>query len=220
MPPAPPPVTARSTPTATVLEAGTRLWRVHRRTRAATDFKAVPSDGQFGGGRFDGTRDDPYPFWYAALHAETALLEALVRGIPFDHRGVRYLRRAALAELAISAVDVAADLKLISLLTTADLAASCQDEWLIHADPPQYPQTRRWGHWLRERAPWGQGLVWPSRRDIGRPTTLLFGDRVPAEALASVPEATVALDDAAGARWLNERLAPYRVQVKAPRARG
>jgi hypothetical protein len=201
------------------MTSGTRLWRVYRRTRAATAFKPVPADRHFGGGRFDGTPDAPYAYFYAALNPETALLEALVRSIPFNHRGVRYLRRAALAELSVSAVETTADLKLISLLTTADLAASCQDEWLVQADPPEYPQTRRWGHWLREQAPWGQGLIWPSRRDIGRSTVVLFGDRTPPGLLTPVAGTTVDLDDADGARWLNATLAPYRVQVKPPRKR-
>lgn len=219
MPPTPPPLTARWTSNSSILGAGTTLWRVHRRTRPATVFKPIVSDGHFGGGRFDSTAEDPYPFVYAGFRSETALLETLVRSIPFDARGVRYLRRAALSELAISAVRTTMDLTLIALLSTADLAASCQDEWLIHAGPPEYPQTRRWGHWLRERAPWGQGLIWPSRRDVGQPTAILFGDRIGSGALTPVPGTAVCLDGADGAGWLNSTLAPYRIQVKPPQPR-
>ncbi|MFE9102373.1 RES family NAD+ phosphorylase [Actinomadura geliboluensis] len=214
-----PPTAARTTPNRAVLPAGTRLWRVHRGTRAPGDFKPVPADPHFGGGRFDSIPgDDEYPYLYAAPDPRTALLETLVRSIPFDDRGVRYLRRAALAGMVISAVESTSDLALISLLTSADLAAACQDEWLIHAEPHEYPQTRRWARWLRGHAPWGQGLLWPSRRDIGRPSAMLFGDRVDPGGLAPVPGPAVALDDAAGARWLNEQLAPYRIRVKPPRS--
>lgn len=214
-----PPTAAKTTPNRTVLPAGTRLWRVHRGTRGPGDFKPVPADPHFGGGRFDSIPgDDEYPYLYAAPDPRTALLETLVRSIPFDDRGVRYLRRAALAGMVISAVESTSDLALISLLTSADLAAACQDEWLIHAEPHEYPQTRRWARWLRGHAPWGQGLLWPSRRDIGRPSAMLFGDRVDPGELAPVPGSTVALDDAAGARRLNEQLAPYRIRVKPPRS--
>ena len=219
MPFAPPPLSVKSAPARTKLSAGTVLWRVHRHTRSPGSFKPVPSDGHFGGGRFDSTPDDPYPYLYVALHPETALLETLVRGIPFDERGTRYLRRAALTDLAVSSVETTEDLTLISLLTSADLAAACQDEWLVTADPPEYAQTRRWAHWLRDRAPWSQGMVWPSRRDLGRSTVLLFGDRVPAAVLRPTADPAIRLDDAAGAFWLNRTLAPYRINVKPPRIR-
>jgi hypothetical protein len=220
---APPPTKASATPNRGELPAGNRLWRVHRATRSAVEFKPKPADPHFGGGRFDSIPENPgdpppYPYLYVAQWPETALLETLVRGIAFDDRGVRSLRRAALADLVISAVDTTAPLTLISLLSTADLAAACQDEWLVQADPPEYPQTRRWAKWLRGQAPWAQGLVWPSRRDIGRSTAVLFGDRIPADALDPVVGGRVRLDDADGARWLNERLVPYRIRVKPPRS--
>jgi hypothetical protein len=217
---APPPLTARSTPASHVLPEGTLLWRVHRHTRSPGTFKAVASDGHFGGGRFDSTRDDPYPYLYVALRPETALLETLVRSIPFNEHGARYLRRAALTDLAVSSVRTTKELTLVSLLTGADLAAACQDEWLVTADPAEYAQTRRWGHWLRERADWGQGLIWPSRRDIGSPTAILFGDRVPEAALVPSDELPIRIDDRRGAAWLNRTLAPYRIQVKPPRIQG
>ncbi|MBE1537049.1 RES family NAD+ phosphorylase [Actinomadura algeriensis] len=217
MPLRPPPSTARVRPARAPLPAGTALWRVHHGTRSADTFNPVPADGQFGGGRFDATRDDPYPFLYVGFRPETALLEALVRSVPFNERGVRHLRRAALAGLVVSSLRTTADLTLVSLRDSADLAAACQDEWLVTADPPDYPQTRRWGHWLRERADWGQGLLWPSRRDLGNPTAVLFGDRTPAGTLKPGDEPPVRLDDAVGAAWLNARLDPFRVRVRPPR---
>jgi hypothetical protein len=217
MPSAPPPLNTRSASTRLALSAGTVLWRVHRRTRPATAFNPNISDGVFGGGRFDSTAEDPFPFLYVAMRPETALLETLVRSIPFDARGVRYIRRAALTELCVSALETTVDLTFISLLSSADLAASCQDEWLISAEPRDYPQTRRWGHWLRGRAPWSQGLVWPSRRDVGQRTAVLFGDRVPPEALGPVAASRTDLDGIDGAKWLNHTLSPFRIQVKPPR---
>jgi hypothetical protein len=199
-----------------LLKARTRLWRVHKKHWSGADFKDVVSDSHFGGSRFDSTSADPYSYLYAAPGEQTALLETLVRGIPFNDRGARLVRRAAIAGYRMSALELADDLTLISLLTAADLAAAGQDEWLIHSSPADYPQTRRWAQWLRSQAPWAQGLAWPSARDIGRQSVVLFGDRCPAGALRAVPGTAVDLDDASGAAWLNARLAPYRISVRPP----
>lgn len=216
MPLAPPPATAAASPRPVMLAAGALLWRVHRQRRQAAAFKPVGSDAHFGGGRFDSTTGSPYPYLYAAFDQETALLETLVRGIPFDDRGRRLIRRATVAGYRMSAIRVTCDLKLMSLVSTRDLAAACQDEWLVHAGPAEYPQTRRWGQWLREQAPWAQGFRWPSRWHLGHDALILFGDRCPAGALAGVPGTAMDLDDRAGAAWLNERLAPYRIRIMPP----
>ena len=219
MPLSSPPASATVTPHRIRVPAGAHLWRVHRKHRTAADFKSVESDAVFGGGRFDSTADDRYSYLYAAHEPHTALLETLVRGIPFNDAGSRLIRRAAIADYRISALEPTRDLVLISLFSTADLAAVCQDGWLIHSPPSDYPQTRRWGHWLRSQAAWAQGLAWPSGRDIGRQAVILFGDRCRDGALCPVQRTEQDLDDAAGARWLNEQLAPYRISVRLPARR-
>ena len=216
MPLARPPAAAHVSPSLVVLAAGIRLWRVHSRRRAGAAFNHVQSDPHFGGSRFDSTPADPYPFLYAAPGAQTALLETLVRGIPFNDSGQRQIRRADIASYRITAIEPAQNLTLISLQTTADLAAACQDEWLIQTSPSEYPQTRRWAQWLRSQAPWAQGLAWSSVRNLGRPSVVLFGDRIPPSALRVVPGTAVDLDSATGASWLNQQLAPYRISVRPP----
>lgn len=203
-------------PCSLVLKAGTRLWRVHRKYWSGSSFKSVKSDVYFGGSRFDGTSADPYPYLYAAPGEQTALLETLARGIPFNDKGWRLLRRAMITDYRISSIEPVHDLTLISLLTTADLAAACQDEWLIHSTPADYPQTRRWGQWLRSQADWAQGFIWASDRDLGGRNVVLFGDRCPDDALRVVPGTSVDLDDAYGAKWLSKQLEPFRISVRPP----
>jgi hypothetical protein len=215
MPLVAPPATANVSLHMRQFAAGTTLWRVHPADYAVTAFKDVPSDALFGGGRFDATSADRYPFLYAAPDLDTALLETLVRSVPFDDRGGRMLRRVGLANLRTSALRVTRDLTLVSLLTAADLAAACQDEWLIQADPRDYPQTRRWGSWLRGRAGTADGLVWMSRRNIPQPSVVLFGDRCD-NAVAVTGEPAVALDTEDGIAWLNDRLAAYHIEVGPP----
>jgi hypothetical protein len=199
------------------LETGTTLWRVHHQDLAPTEFNTVLSDDVFGGGRFDGTLADPYPFLYAATDCETALLETLARSIPFNHHGTRLVLRRTISRQRISALRVIKPLTLISLMTAEDLASAYQDEWLVQADPAEYPQTRRWGSWLRSQETSAQGIAWPSRRNIGHQAIVLFGDRCP-NPIEVVEGSSVDLDTVAGAAWFNQQLARHRIRVRPPAA--
>jgi RES domain len=196
------------------MPADTLLWRVHKQARSVTSFNPAGANPLFGGGRFDATSMNSYPFLYAAAEQQTALLETLVRGIPFDDKGHRHIRRVAIKGVRITALRPTRDLTLVALRTHADLAAVCQDEWLVHADPSCYPQTRHWGHWLRAQAPWADGFIWPSRRDLGRESLILFGDRCGSWELKEISESAIDLDDGDGAQWLNKCLASFRISVR------
>jgi hypothetical protein len=215
VPSVPPPFGITASPDVMSLDVGAVLWRVHRQDLAATEFNTVLSDDVFGGGRFDGTLADPYPFLYLATDRETALLETLARSIPFNHHGTRLVLRRTIARLRISAVRVIKPLTLISLMTAEDLASAYQDEWLVQADPAEYPQTRRWGNWLRSQEPSAQGIAWPSRRNIGHQAVVLFGDRCP-NVIEVIEGSSTDLDTAAGAVWFNKQLARHRIRVRPP----
>jgi hypothetical protein len=219
MPPVPPPASADVALHLTTLSAGSVLWRLHPASYPATSFKTKPTDNPMLGGRFDGTPADPYPFLYAAPEPQTAVLETLVRNVPFGDDGHRWIKRVAIDGRRVSAVQVTRDLTMVSLLTHADLAAACQDEWLVQADPPDYPSTRYWGSWLRTKAPSADGFVWPSRRNLGHRALILFS-RWGEESLTMAGEPAVDLDGDAGAAWLNDLLGPFRIQVAPPRRDG
>jgi RES domain len=215
MPRAEPPSSSPAKPVLVPVPAGAQLWRVHPRDYAAAQFNTQLASDLFDGGRFDGTVADPFPFLYAGAEQQTALLETLVRGIPFDEHGRRLIRRVTVAGRCISLLRVTRTLRLVSLLSTEHLAAACQDEWLVQADPLDYPQTRRWASWLRGQAGTADGIVWPSRRNLGHQAFVLFGDRC-ADALEVAREPAVDLDDADGATWLNDMLAPCRIGIRQP----
>ncbi|MBD0424523.1 RES family NAD+ phosphorylase [Streptomyces sp. TRM S81-3] len=218
MPNYPPPAALPRTPTKATLPAGTPVYRVHGSHRSATEFKAVPSPAFYEGGRFDSTPYHPYGFLYLGFGVGAAVSEVLLRDMPFDGTGAwRVLPRVRTARLCLSFLRLAADLELVSLMSGADLAAVGQDSWLIHADSREYPQTRDWGHWIRERTgPWAQGFVWPSKREPADRVAVLFEDRCPVPPLepAGPPPVTFGTED--GERWLNGVLAPYCATV-APR---
>jgi hypothetical protein len=217
MPPARPPARLRSTPNRVLLAPGTRLWRVHQQRFPADDFNPNGADEHFGGGRFDSTPSDPYPFLYAASTDTTALAEVFLRGLPFDDRGARILPRKLLAGRRLSRVELIGEVTLLTLLSTLDLAAVGQDEWLVQAEAAAYGQTRHWAHWLRRQAPWAQGFIWQSKRNLPERAVVLFGDRCPPGLLQAVPDPPPEdLDSVDGALLLRRLLAPYGVTVRLP----
>ncbi|MDN3353859.1 RES family NAD+ phosphorylase [Actinomadura sp. DC4] len=215
---APPPARFAGTPLLHPLPVGTRLWRVHDRRVEPTAFTERLADGNFGGGRFDATAHDPFPYYYAGLKARTALAEVLLRDIVPDARGVRTIHRPAVRDRRSSVVRTTTGLKLVSLLTGPALAAIAQDTWLIHADTEDYHATRRWASWIRRQAPDAHGLIWPSKREGRAEALMLFGDRC--EGVLEVDSSSVIdLDDVVGAEWINALLAPYRAWISHPRRR-
>jgi hypothetical protein len=207
-----------------MLRRGTCLWRVHAADRRPSAFKSLPSSTLFGGGRFDSTPEDKYPFFYAGLEEETALAEVLVRDLPSDERGVRVIPWVKVARQRFAGVVVTADLSLVRLMNGIDLAAIGQDAWLLNAAGSEYAQTRGWAHWLRATADWAHGLAWSSQRNLGGTSIILFGDRCAATfgshyentLLHEVPSLAINLYDKSGADWLNERLKPFRVGIAHP----
>jgi hypothetical protein len=203
-----------------VLPAGTRLWRVHHRKHKATDFTPFvprPDTGAIVGGRFDGTKDDPYPTYYAGLRPETALAERFLRDVPYGDDLVRTISRRHVANRRCSVVETTMDLSLVSLLDAASLAAVAATEWLIHADSGDYADTRRWAGKIRDQAPTAHGLIWPSKRQPGEQAIVLFGDRCPDAALGVSGTSIIDLDDDIGAEWINAVLRDYRARILPPR---
>jgi hypothetical protein len=207
------------------LPIGTTLWRVHNRSYKAHEFRPVSADPTkntskyFGdGGRFDSTADDPYPFLYAGYTPTAALAETFLRQLPFTDTGWRRIPRPKLDGKRLSMVATTQDVKLIRLISSLDLAAVCQDEWLVDVELPHYPQTRHWAHWLRRTFKDAQGLVWQSKRDRPNLSVIIFGDRCPDGIDAPMPArfSSIDLDSIDGAEFLNEVLAPYRVTVRKP----
>jgi hypothetical protein len=219
MPFGPPPQTRCVNPNRTVLPAGTLLWRIHPDKYGPADFSGVLADPHFGGGRFDATPDAAYGYLYAALADHAAAAETLLRDLAFPPDRPRILPRRLLSGRRLSQVETTSDLTLLSLVTEPDLAAVRQDHWLIHSRAKDYAFTRRWAHWLREQAPWAQGMIWSTRRDLGELSMLLFRDRCPGDVLAATGVPSLALDGEAGAGRLNAMLAAYGVYVCPPRRR-
>jgi RES domain len=220
VPVAQPPVHFDGQPNRFLLRRGTCLWRVNSRPYSARSFKATPADAA-PGARFDGSADDPYPYYYAALDETTSLAETLLRNLVPNEQARRLVPLAALAGRQLSGLTLTRDLNLISLISGQDLAAIGQDAWLVTGHGPDYEHTRKWGHWLRQQAKWAHGFIWESLRNRGGLAVVLFGDRCAADfgpgyeriLLHEVTELTVDLDDKDGTTWLREVFKSYRVTI-------
>ncbi|MGH3211093.1 MAG: RES family NAD+ phosphorylase [Trebonia sp.] len=220
MPLAEPPVHFDGQPNRFLLRRGTCLWRVSRRSYGARSFKPTLA-GVPAGARFDGSADDPYPYYYTALDETTAVAETLLRNLVPNEQGNRLVPLAALAGRQLSGLTLTRELNLVSLITGEDLGAVGQDAWLVTAHGAEYEYTRKWGHWLRRQATWAHGFVWESLRNHGGLAVVLFGDRCAADfgpayervLLHEVTELTVDLHGKDGTAWLREILKNYRVTI-------
>ncbi|GAA4907302.1 RES family NAD+ phosphorylase [Streptomyces coeruleoprunus] len=214
MPNTPPPPVPPDTPVKATLPAGTPLFRVHRAEWAATAFNSVPAGRLWGGGRFDATEDDAYPFLYTGLTAASAVCESLLRSVPCHSPEPRPVPRSAVRGRRLAFLRLAVDLDVVSLMSGRDLAAVAQDSWLVQAEAHEYAFTRAWGHWIRRHTePWARGFVWPSKREPADRVAILFGDRCPPGAVEETGAPAVDLSAPEGEEWLNGLLRPYNAQV-------
>jgi len=199
------------------IAAGTVLSRVHRTDFGAEDFNPVGSDVLFGGGRFDSTAEDPYGYLYAGETDRAALAETLLRDLPANDRGARFLPKESWRGRRLSRLELTQALRVVSLVSGEDLGAVGQDTWLTACDPDDYPQTRRWAHWLRRIEPAAAGMLWLSKRQPGSLSVCLFEDRVPPGSLveAGGPLAgPCVFEEDDGFDWLRANLAAFRVAIR------
>jgi hypothetical protein len=198
------------------LDAGTPAWRVHHRATAGF-FNPGPHVEPFGGGRFDSNQAHPYSYSYLGLEPATALTEYLLRAVPFRDNGSRVLPRATVRGRRLITVRTTQPITLLDLCSSKALAGVFADEWLIHCEPADYPRTRAWGHWLRDRVPTAMGFVWPSKRNVGGRAVILFGDRCSDPLEWDQAQPVLEMDDPNGVAELNDRLRPYRATIRPPR---
>jgi RES domain-containing protein len=197
-----------------IIPPGTVLWRVHSAQIGAVAFVTGAAAGM--DGRFD-SPEGGYPAMYVSFHQATAVAERFLPGEAFTVDGRRVLPAAKLAGMVASPVETTVELILLRLMFEQDFVALRQsDEWLVTAAEHEYPLTRLWAAWLRAQEWTAQGIVWPSAQDMPRQTAVLFGDRCPPGALRAVPNASIGLDDTAGARWLARTLQHHRIRVPVP----
>jgi hypothetical protein len=192
------------------LDAGTRLFRVHKRYRRPDAFNTSQAWANERDGRFDSDSDDYYPFYYAALSERGALYETLVAEACLT--ADEPISRASLQGRVLSTVELVEAVTLLSLLSEEDFAQVGQREWLVRARPHEYPLTRSQARSLRSVYAWAQGLIWYSRKNPDEESVVLFGDRCDLSALLRIETSSVALDAPQAESWLTRLLQPHRLE--------
>ena len=157
------------------LPAGSELVRVHHARFAATEFNATAHPP----GRFRPFGDPVVPTMFAARDSDTALAESVFHDVPI--RGTRQLARAALRERLLSRITPTRELRLVALHGYGLQRLGVTHGELIESGPTAYTWTATWGQALHAAAPDADGLTWMARRFTGRPSLMLFGDRITAD---------------------------------------
>jgi hypothetical protein len=219
VPPVPPPENPAGTPELVQLPANTVLYRIHPIAFQSTAFNPSLAHRYFGGGRFDATSDDEYAFLYAGDTELGTVAETLLRDSPIDATGAITVPHVSVHARRLSAIELTGDLTLVKLIGLEALRRCSQDTWLVQANPPEYPQTRHWGHWIRSQAEDAAGFVWPSKRDPTRSSYILFKERCPPHPLReAAPPVDDTFDDPGGLAHLRTILATLNADVETPLA--
>lgn len=218
MPYYPPPTHYSGTPHRYLLPINTKLWRIHSQKSDATEFTPHGSARRLYRGRFDGVPTDPYPAYNAGLEPSSFVADILLRGIPVSDKPYRTVRRVRVIGQRATAMRTTVELSVVSLLSTPDLAGVAQDRWLIAADECEYGRVGEWASWIRGKAPWAQGFIWPAGQDSVQQLVVLFGDRCTQSLFNPKPYYQVDLDSANGAAFLNGILVRHGARIMPPHA--
>lgn len=122
------------------------------------------------------------PVLYGAGEADGAIAETVFHDVPVRGTG-RMVFASRLTQLALVTLHPTRDLTLVQLhghgLRRLEVAATN----LTDTDPTTYTHTVAWARALHQALPQVDGLVWMSRQCNSTRAVVLFGDRVPEDAL-------------------------------------
>ena len=176
--PAPP---ATLAVTFTALGKGQVLHRVHQDRYGADQF----NPGKQGNARFSpiqGDQGQPIPALYGGTTLDCALMETVFHDVPHT-AGFKSLDKGKLAGQVHSTLEVVQPLQLVDLSSVSLRKLGITRKQLIDTEKDQYPATRRWAAEIHHQCQQAQGLAWVSRQDDTSRAVMLFGDRIPKDAL-------------------------------------
>lgn len=166
------------------LPRGQVLHRIHDEAFAGDAF----NPGLAGNARFSPiqTADGrPIPTLYAAATFEAAAMESVFHDVPHAP-GLKAYDKRRLRRQVHSRVALGQDLRLADFTSKPLRKLGVSRRQLIDTEKDQYPATRAWAAAVHLQQPDLQGLYWTSRQDDAAFAVVLFGDRVPPQALHSL----------------------------------
>ena len=185
--------TSLARPVLEPLPAGTRLWRIHRDTHHAAGGRIEDDGTRFNPGLGDPTRFAPLrdasgstvPTMYVGASRRGALFETFLH----DQMPGSIVDSATWREHRLTALRLDLDIEVVSLHGHGLRSLGLYAADITHTYPSGYPLATRWATWLHQHTP-AAGLTWTSNQDDDERAYVLWGDRLPADAL--VPESRAA----------------------------
>ena len=159
-----------------ILEAGTRLHRIHNRQRRASTFNPCQGDPT----RFAPITDEDgqcVPSLYAGSTFDSVAYETLFHDIPVRAK-VRTFPEGVLSDRAHTRLDTDRDITLAALRAPELARWNISRTALIASSPKLYKETAAWAKAIHDQFPDVDGLVWTSNRCDPEDAYLFFGDRV------------------------------------------
>lgn len=174
------------------LPAGAALVRVYQAARGALGFNPSPASGRF---RPVVASDGTVPTAYLGADDETALAEAVLRGVTALERGdlPRRLYRSQIAGLALCRLSLRSDLRVVRLHGPGLVRLGLLRRHVIDCEESDYGYPAAWAQvlWGCRRRP--AGLSWTSRQNDSARAYMLWRNRLKDDCLEPVgPE--IALD--------------------------
>lgn len=124
--------------------------------------------------------------WYGASTFDCALMESVFHDVSLNPPG--YLDLARLDRYRVAKVALREELQCVSFHTPFLPALDLTRADLIDSLPVAYAATRQWSQAAHDQCPKAQAIAYGSRRnDVGR-CVMLFGQRLPANALLVVAD--------------------------------
>ena len=159
-----------------ILEAGTRLHRIHNRQRRAGNFNPCQGDPT----RFAPiTAEDGQcvPSLYAGSTFDSVAYETLFHDIPVRAK-TRTLPEGVLSDRAHTRLDTDRAITLAALRAPELARWNISRTALIESSLKLYKETAAWAKAIHDQFPDVEGLVWTSNRCDPEDAYLFFGDRV------------------------------------------
>ena len=159
-----------------ILEAGTRLHRIHNRQRRASTFNPCQGNPT----RFapiTGEDGQCVPSLYAGSTFDSVAYETLFHHIPIRAKG-KTLLEGVLSDRAHTRLDTDRAITLAALRAPELARWNISRTALIESSPRLYRQTAAWAKAIHDQFRDVEGLLWTSNRCDPEDAYLFFGDRV------------------------------------------
>ena len=175
-----------------VLPRGTILHRIHDRQFGSLTFNPGLGNSRFAPFSVSGTS---IPTAYFATSLDCAIFETLFHEIEPD-APFKFVRWSAIERLICSEITLETDVQLASLFSADLLKWGIARNQLIDTPKSTYRQTRAWSPALHGAPGAPAGMIWTSRKFDEEKALILFGDRIPVNALSTARSSAIVSDPA------------------------